>query len=207
MVKNRSRRNLVLSATWLAVAVSAASCGGTKTVIQPPPPGPEDKFIGRWEIVDLSRTAFTLTCPAPATPQAYLQWIALVFERGSVTDLNEIGGVNDQFGCTPFIPYNVSGDVAKAVNPDPYLMGPPACDALAFDSMGNPVALLEFSPGPDWAFELSAPVAGKPPQGVLKGAATVTPFVPDAAGNLVAQPSCTYSSGNGGDAFFQVTAS
>src|SRR5829696_1301487 len=98
MVTNLIRCKLVSSAMWLAVAVSAASCGGTKTVIQTEPPGPEDPFLGRWEIVDISTTAFTLTCPGVAG-QAYLQWVHLVFEHGSVTDLNETGGINDQFGC------------------------------------------------------------------------------------------------------------
>jgi hypothetical protein len=205
MLTNLFRRKLMLIATLLAVAVSGASCGGTKTVVQTEPPGPEDDFLGRWEILDPRTTAFTLTCPSPATPQAYLQWIHLVFEHGTVTDLNETGGINDQFGCTPAISYNINGNAATVVNPDPYLGGPPFCDALAFDSTGAAVALLEFSPNADWTFELSPLVANKPPQGTLKGSATVTPLVPDASGNLVAQPACTYSSGNGGDEFFRMT--
>ncbi len=202
MVTNLIRLKLVLTAMSLVFVVSAASCGGTKTE----PPRPEDAFLGRWEIVDISTTSFMLTCPNVAG-QAYLQWVHLVFEHGSVTDLNETGGINDQFGCTPFLGYNVNGDVASIVNPDPYLGGPPACDALAFDNTGAPVALLEFSPDATWKFTLSAPVANKPPQGVLSGAATVTPFVPDASGNLAPQPACAYTSGTGGDAFIQVTQS
>src|SRR6185503_7713247 len=134
------------------------------------------------------------------------QWVELLFEHGSVTDLSETSGLIDrQFGCSPALSYDISGNTAAIVNPDPYLGGAPFCDALAFNAMGDPVALLEFTPGGDWAFVLSPKIPDKPPQGVLPGSATVTPFVPDATtGMLVAQPACTYTSA-GGDTFFRMT--
>ena len=184
----------------LALAV-LAGCGGASKDES----GPWDDFVGRWQLSDGSTTAFMLTCGTTAQP--YVQWVELVFEHGSVTDLTETSGlIRPDFGCTPALAYDVIGDTATIVNPDPYVGGAPFCDALAFDNMGNAVALLEFEPGAEWAFVLQPKVAGKPPEGVLKGAATVTPFVPDATtGMLMPQAACAYTSGTGGDRFFRLS--
>jgi hypothetical protein len=191
---------------WIAPALALALLAGCGGGSSNDAPGPEEKFLGRWQLVDGSSTAFTLSCPN-GTPQPYLQWFELLFEHGTVTDLSETSGlINSQLGCSPALSYDVMGDTASIVNPDPYQGGAPFCEALAFDNMGNPVAILEFKPGTDWAFVLSAEVADKPPQGVLKGSATVIPWVPDATTNmLVAQAACSYASTAAGDAFFRMT--
>jgi hypothetical protein len=190
----------MLSAPSLLTLAVLAGCGGSSESADP-----ADNFIGRWELLpNTTTTAFTLTCNA--MPQPYIQWVELVFEHGSVTDLIDTSGLLDrEFGCSPILPYNIAGDRASIVNPDPYLGGAPFCEALAFDAMGAAVALLEFVPGADWAFELQPKVADKPQEGILKGSATVTPFVPNDAGMLVADPACTYSSGASGDRFFRLT--
>ena len=189
----------MLRAPSLLTLAVLAGCGGSSESADP-----TDDFIGRWELLPTMTTAFNLTCGA--TTQPYIQWVELVFEHGSVTDLIDTSGLLDrQFGCSPVLPYNIGGNTASIVNPDPYVGGAPFCEALAFDAMGNAVALFEFAPGPDWAFELQPKVADKPPEGILKGSATVTPFVPDATGALAPQPACSYSSGATGDRFFRLT--
>jgi hypothetical protein len=183
----------------LALAV-LAGCGGSSESADP-----TDNFVGRWELLPTTTSAFTLNCNM--MPGEYIQWTELVFEHGSATDLVETSGLLiPQFGCLPALSYDISGDTASLANPDPYIGGPPVCEALAFDAMGNAIALLEFAPKSDWVFELQAKVADKPREGILKGSAVVTPFVPDATGTmLVPQPACDYTSGTGGDRFFRLT--
>jgi hypothetical protein len=201
MARNTHRLGVMLSAPSLLALAMFAGCGGSSEGS-----GPEDKFIGRWRLhPDTTDTAFTISCP---TLRPYIQWIELVFEHGSVTDLIETAGFVQppEVGCTPALSFNISGNTATIVNPDPYIGAAPFCDALGFNEMGQAYAIYEFEPNADWSFELQAEIADKPPEGLLKGSATVTPYVPNATTMMLdPQPACDYTSGASGDRFIRLT--
>jgi hypothetical protein len=136
----------MLNVASLLVAAALAGCGGSSDGS-----GPEDKFVGRWRIdPNTTQTAFILTCPSAAA-RPYNQWFELVFEQGSVTDLVETSGFLQppEVGCTPALSFDISGNTASIVNPDPYIGMSPFCDALGFNEMGQAYAIFEFEPDAD----------------------------------------------------------
>src|SRR3954463_8283085 len=112
-------RAATVSALALVLSVGmAAGCGGDESS-----GGPEDAFVGYW-FAESTTTGFTMTCTdadfTPLFPPGMNQFPifgALKFEHGELTDLAETSG-----SCN-LLNYDIKGDTASVVNPDPYVTG------------------------------------------------------------------------------------
>ena len=201
-------RAATVSALALVLSVGmAAGCGGSDSSA-----GPEDAFIGYW-FAESTTTGFTLTCADsrftgtfPAGNQFPI-FGALKFEHGELTDLAETSG-----SCN-LLNYDIKGDSATVVNPDPYLTGTDTTASCLYSfsvvdqATGTPLGAAVLPP-PDVSWTAKR-LSTKTPTGAdrlqLAGTATARVAIDDGTGSgnaIVSTPDCTYG---GMDTFFRLT--
>jgi hypothetical protein len=184
----------------------AAGCGGDGDG-----GGPQDKFIGLW-LNESVNTGFTMSCTDsrlttvfPAAGTAFGVFGSLQFEHGELTDLVDTSG-----NCN-LLSYDINGDTATVVDPDPYSdLDPPDNAAGCVLQFGYPTpsgtlpAAALLSPSASWSAKLLAEkTAGGADRLELSGTAVATVFVDDgSAEGVLSTPECSYG---GSDTFFRLT--
>jgi hypothetical protein len=184
----------------------AVGCGGSDSG------GPEDAFVGYW-FAESPTTAFTVTCTdsvfgpvySPGSNQLRI-FDVLKFEHGELSDLAETSG-----SCN-LLNYDIKGDTATVVTPDPYVTpAGTASSCLAglplFDNMGYPIpADIRLTPTASWTVKrLPDKTAAGGDRIQLAGTASARLRADDGSGTgnaVVSNPECTYG---GMDTFFRLT--
>jgi hypothetical protein len=187
----------------VAVALSggfAVGCGSDSSG------SPADAWTGRWLDADNS-TGFTMSCTDatfsqlfPANTQ-YQIFGGLTLEKGEVTDLTDTAGY-----CN-LLNYDIKGNSATLVSPDPYLMDAAACiyTFIATDGVNNFNAAIRLTPASGWTLKkISDKSAAGAEQLQLIGTAAADVAIDDnTATGLTSPPgSCSYG---GQDTFFRLT--
>jgi hypothetical protein len=201
----RSRAATITALSLVLSVGIAAGCGGDSG-------SPADAFVGYW-FSESATTGFTVTCtdsafgPVFSTGNNQLQIFGVLkFEHGEVTDLAETSG-----NCN-LLNYDIKGDTATVVTPDPYVT--PAGTAAScltglplFDNAGNPIpADIRLTPDASWTVKrLPDKTAGGADRIQLAGTASARLRADDGTGTgnaVVSNPECTYG---GMDTFFRLT--
>jgi len=191
-----------MALTALALVLSgglAAGCGGDGSS------DITDAWVGHWLAADPT-TGFTMSCTDPnfaglfpANTQ-YQIFGGLKFEKGALTDLSETSGY-----CN-LLNYDIKGNSATVVSPDPYLMDAAACiyTFVVTDTAGNSFnAAIQLTPDPGWSVKrLSDKSAAGAEQVQLVGTAAADIAVQDVSGPVVTTTPCSYG---GKDTFFRLT--
>jgi hypothetical protein len=201
-------RAATVSALALVLSVGiAAGCGGGDSS-----GGPEDAFVGDW-FAESADTGFTVTCTDPVFGPVFssgnnqLQlFLVLKFEHGVLTDLAETSG-----SCG-IMNYDIKGDAATIVTPDPYRTGTDTTAACTTglpltDMAGYPIpADIRLKPDVSWTVKrLPDKTAAGADRIQLSGTASARLRADDGTGTgnvLVSNPECTYG---GMDTFFRLT--
>ncbi len=199
-------RAATISALSLVLSVGmAAGCGGDGDAV-----GPEDAFVGYW-FAESPTTGFTLTCTDTIFSQVFMAeqfrvFDALKFEHGALTDLAETSG-----SCN-LLNYDIAGDSATVVNPDPYDTGTdPVAGCVTglplSDTAGKAIpADIRLRPGASWTIKrLPEKTAAGGDRLQLAGTASARLRADDGTGTgniVVSNPECTYG---GMDTFFRLT--
>jgi hypothetical protein len=204
---DRSRAATVAALSLVLSVGMTVGCGGDSGG------GPQDKFIGLWFNEAVDTTGFTMSCTDarltsvfPATGAQFEIFGSLLFEHGELTDLAETSG-----NCN-LLSYNIKGDTATVVDPDPYVdLDPPDNAAGCVVQFGIPTtsgsvlsAAALIAPTASWSAKLlSEKTAGGGDRLELSGTATATVFVDDgSAAGILSTPDCSYG---GSDTFFRLT--
>jgi hypothetical protein len=201
----RSRAATMSALALVLSAGAAAGCGGDDSG------GPADAFVGYW-FAESATTGFTVTCtdavfgPVYSPGNNQLQVFGLLkFEHGELTDLAETSG-----NCN-LLNYDIKGDTATIVSPDPYAPTATAASCLAalplFDNQGNQIpADIRLTPDASWAVKrLPDKTAAGADRIQLAGTASARLRADDGTGTgnaVVSNPECTYG---GMDTFFRLT--
>ena len=202
-------RAATISALSLVLSVGmAAGCGGDGDAA-----GPEDAFVGYW-FAESPTTGFTVTCTDTIFSQVFTAggdnqlrvFEVLKFEHGELTDLAETSG-----SCN-LLTYDIKGDSATVVNPDPYDTG---TDPVAGCVTGLPLADMagkaipadmRLRPDASWTVKrLAEKTAAGADRLQLAGTASARLRADDGSGTgniFVSNPECTYG---GMDTFFRLT--
>jgi hypothetical protein len=191
-------RTMAVLALVLCGGLAAGCGGGSSSDIT-------DAWTGHWLDAD-STTGFTMTCTDPnftglfpANTQ-YQIFGGLTFEKGELTDLTETSGY-----CN-LLNYDIKGNSATVVSPDPYLMDTAACiyQFVVTDTAGNSFnAAIQLTPDPGWSIKrLSDKSAAGAEQVELSGTASADIAVQDVSGTVVTTTPCSYG---GKDTFFRLT--
>jgi hypothetical protein len=201
-------RAATVAALSLSLSVVAVGCGGDGGG-----GGPQDKFIGLWFNEAVDTTGFTLACTDsrltsvfPTAGALFEIWGSLQFEHGELTDLVDTSG-----NCN-LLSYDIKGDTATIVNPDPYLdADPPDNAAGCVVQFGVPTtagsvlsAAALIAPSASWAVKLLPDkTAGGGDRLELSGTASATVFIDDGSTDgILSTPACTYG---GSDTFFRLS--
>jgi hypothetical protein len=133
-------------------------CGGSDG-------GAFDDFVGLWIPDPATPPAMQtaqITCTTQTIDESAFVWTSMLFERGVLTDLNELGP------C--LISYDVTGNVATPSNPDPYdpMARPQGCTTGTERPNGDPSAVnVPPSSASSWTFTLVDSSAGMAPRADL----------------------------------------
>lgn len=175
-------------------------CGGSNSG------GPADAWTGHWLDAD-NTTGFTMGCTDATFSQLfpsntqYQIFGGLTFEKGELTDLTETSGY-----CN-LLNYNIKGNSALVVSPDPYLMDTATCiyTFVATDGTNNFNAAIRLTPNAGWTVKrLSDKSAAGAEQVLLVGTAAADIAIDDGSATGLVSPagSCSYG---GQDTFFRLT--
>ena len=204
----RSRASTISALSLVLSVGMAAGCGGDGDAV-----GPEDAFIGYW-FSEAATTGFTVTCTDTVFSQVFTAgnnqleiFGVLKFEHGVLTDLAETSG-----SCN-LLNYDIKGDSATVVNPDPYMTGTDTtarCLAglpLFNMATGAPIpADIRLTPDTSWTVKkLAEKTASGADRIQLAGTASARLRADDGTGTgnaVVSNPECTYG---GMDTFFRLT--
>jgi hypothetical protein len=195
-------RTMAPLALALVLAGGLMGCGGSSG-------DATDAWVGHWIDVD-NTTGFTMACTDatfstifPAGTQ-YQIFGGLTFEKGELTDLSETSGY-----CN-LLNYDIKGNSATVVTPDPYLKG--TADATASciytfvvsDGTNNFNAAIRLTPDAGWSIKkLGDKSAAGAEQVQLIGTAAADIVIDDGSQNgLATTTPCSYG---GQDTFFRLT--
>ena len=188
---------VAIGGAFLAAGLLVLGCGGGSGGNSD---GAAAAFMGHWALEGTS-TSFKISCPTLNISGPQFVWTELAFEHGVLADLTDVST-----GCvTPGISFDIAGDVASAVNPDPYTGNAPLCrSVLANDANGLPIFIdLTFSALT--ITKIQAATTDKAPR-VLFGGTASGPLMEDdgtGMGNFVTVDTCSYS--GSGDVFHRTT--
>jgi len=193
----RPHRAVGIGGSLLTVALFLLGCGGGSGGSSD---GAAAAFMGHWAL-EGDTTSFKITCPTLSIAGPQFVWTELVLDHGVLADLTDVSTA-----CvTPGISFDIAGDVASAVNPDPYTGNAPLCrSVVANDANGFPVFIdLTFSALT--ITKLQTATTEKAPR-VLFGGTASGPLMEDdgtGMGNFVTVDTCSYT--GTGDVFHRTT--
>ena len=194
----RPHGGLGIGGVLLTASLLTLGCGGGGSSDSD---GAAAAFMGHWAL-EGATTSFSITCPTLGASGSQVVWTELVLDHGVLAALTDVSTA-----CvTPGISFNIAGDEASAVNPDPYTGNAPLCRAIvANDANGIPV-FIDLSFTDLTITKLQASSTEKAPRVLFAGTAS-GPLMEDdgsGTGNFVTADTCTYSSTTG-DFFHRTT--
>jgi hypothetical protein len=193
----RPHGGLGIGGALLTASLLALGCGGGSSSSTD---GAAAAFMGHWAL-EGTTTSFSITCPTLAATGAQVVWTELVLDHGVLADLTDVSTA-----CvTPGISFDIAGDEASAVNPDPYTGNAPLCRSiLGNDANGIPIFIdLTFSALT--ITKLQASTTEKAPRVLYAGTAS-GPLMEDdgtGTGTFKTADTCTYA--GTGDVFHRTT--
>lgn len=195
----RLSTGMLLLIVGAAVSLGLGGCGSDSGTTV----GPEEKFLGRWEL-DSAMSTFSLNCTTLGQVTDFPVWVELEFEHGTLTDVSETSRACAQPGLS--FSLGAGNTSLTLATPDPYRMAPNNMATCAVDvgtdANGNRQNLVfTFQTA---TFTLTQTAAGQAPQGVWAASGSGTLFSVDAmTGAASTADTCTY--GGTGDNFHQMT--
>jgi hypothetical protein len=198
--RTRSRTTALAALALVLSGGFAVGCGGDSSG------SAADAWTGHWLDAD-NTTGFTMGCTDATFSQLfpsgtqYQIFGGLTFEKGELTDLTETSGY-----CN-LLNYDIKGNSATVVSPDPYLMDAAACiySFVATDGTYNYNAAIKLTPNAGWTVKkLSDKSAAGAEQVQLVGTAAADIAIDDGSATGLVSPtgSCSYG---GQDTFFRLT--